>query len=97
MILTGKAKESFLKHVYFTEDTSKVNESIETEITEEASCWLSNQDERFRNAMIISWMDSFGIYIGIETEGIEEYGTAFYAYINESCIEDTYITRQQAT
>lgn len=65
MILTGKAKEAFLKHVYFTEDTIQVNESIEAEILEESSCWLINQDERFRHAMIISWLDSVGIYVNV--------------------------------
>lgn len=65
MILTGKAKEAFLKYVYFTEDTSQVNESIETEILEEASCWLSNQDERFIYALIIEWLDSVGIRITV--------------------------------
>lgn len=57
MILTGKAKEDFLEHIYYNEDCVHVNEKIKEEIKEEASVWLSNQDERFRNALIIEWFD----------------------------------------
>ena len=47
-------------------------------------------------ALIIEWFDSVGIYIGIQTEEIYEH-TAFNACINESNLNQTFNSRQEAT
>lgn len=65
MILSGKCKEEFLEYVYSSEDAIQIGEASLKEIQHEACNWLSYQDERFINALIVDYFDSVGIYVGI--------------------------------
>ena len=51
MILTGKCKEDFLKWYYYNNYHHQV--------------FTETSDDIFINALIIEWLDSVGIYIGI--------------------------------
>lgn len=59
MKLTGKAKEDFLKWVK-KRCNIKIHELIKIEM------WFDIQDDAFKNALIIEWFDSVGIYIIIK-------------------------------
>lgn len=99
--LTGKAKEAFLKYVYYIEDTTQVNESIEVEILEEASCWLSNQDERFRYILIIEWLDSVDVFVEVglypNEDGDIYFSGVIFGRLGGWDDREYYDTRQQAT
>ncbi len=102
MELTEKCKEDFLEFVYYNEDCLSVNETNKKEIQDEASAYLSNLDERFRNTLIIEWLDSVGIYISIEPyKNLFDNGNLYfcfkiidYPYISKN---NVYQSRQEAT
>jgi len=73
MILTGKAKEDFLKWVMWqSEYTDNSNHLIRYEDSERGEfLWYGKEtdllkESKFLNALIIEWLDSVGIVIQID-------------------------------
>ena len=85
MILTGKAKESFIDYLDKTNQI-KIEKGI-------LNLHWQDLPEKFKNALIIEWFDSVGIYI---TSDYFELNKGFYSEILNSNFEIIKPTRQEA-
>ena len=85
MILTGKAKESFIDYLDKTNQI-KIEKGI-------LNLHWQDLPEKFKNALIIEWFDSVGIYI---TSDYFELNKGFYSEILDSNFEIIKPTRQEA-
>lgn len=84
MKLTGKTKEDFFK--WF-----KKNSKIKLHEYEKVEIVFKIQNEVYKNALIIDFFDSVGVYIGITN-----YSSYFRCWIGEKCI-NIFDTRTEAT
>jgi hypothetical protein len=85
MELTGKAKESFIDYLDKTNQI-KIEKGI-------LNLHWQDLPEKFKNALIIEWFDSVGIYI---TSDYFELNNGFYSEILDSNFEIIKLTRQEA-
>ena len=85
-ILTKKSNRTFLKWLKIRVN-SKLHEIDKIEF------WFNLQDESFKNALIIEWFDSVGIYI---TSDYLELNKGFYSEILNDNFEIVKPTRQEA-
>ena len=85
MILTGKAKESFIDYLDKTNQI-KIEKGI-------LNLHWQDFPEKFKNALIIEWFDSVGIYI---TSDYFELNKGFYSEILNSNFAIVKPTRQEA-
>jgi len=67
VLLTGKCQEDFIVHIYYTEDTNQASDETKKELCiHHGLKWLERQDERFKIALIVDWLDSKGYYISVD-------------------------------
>ena len=85
MELTGKAKESFIDYLDKTNQI-KIEKGI-------LNLHWQDLPEKFKNALIIEWFDSVGIYV---TSDYFELNNGFYSEILDSNFEIIKPTRQEA-
>lgn len=85
-ILTGKCKRRFLKWLKI-----RVNSTLHE--IDNIEFWFNLQDDSFKNALLIEWFDSVGIYI---TSNYFELNNGFYSEILDSNFEIIKPTRQEA-
>lgn len=85
MILTGKAKESFIDYLDKTNQI-KIEKGI-------LNLHWQDLPEKFKNSLIIEWFDSVRIYI---TSDYFELNNGFYSEILDSNFEIIKPTRQEA-
>ena len=85
MELTGKAKESFIDYLDKTNQI-KIEKGI-------LNLHWQDLPEKFKNALIIEWFDSVGIYI---TSDYFELNKGFYSEILDSNFAIVKPTRQEA-
>ena len=85
MELTGKTKESFIDYLDKTNQI-KIEKGI-------LNLHWQDLPEKFKNALIIEWFDSVGIYI---TSDYFELNNGFYSEILDSNFEIIKPTRQEA-
>ena len=79
MILTGKAKESFIDYLDKTNQI-KIEKGI-------LNLHWQDLPEKFKNALIIEWFDSVGIYISINY-------VDFYDELRNNTGFETYVTNK---
>ena len=79
MILTGKAKESFIDYLDKTNQI-KIEKGI-------LNLHWQDLPEKFKNALIIEWFDSVGIYISINY-------VDFYDEFRNNTGFETYVTNK---
>ena len=88
MILTGKAKESFIDYLDKTNQI-KIEKGI-------LNLHWQDLPEKYKNALIIEWFDSVGIYVNAELDYLH---LVWFPTINNNWNfeEHEFETRQEAT